>query len=85
MQIMTVVVQQILSEMLVNISLLQHEVSGAYSNDANTVALLHFDGNFTDSSSNATTFTGQNLYRYFNSYKKSLVHNLFYLMELINI
>ena len=35
-------------------------VSGAYSNDANTVALLHFDGNFTDSSSNATTFTGQN-------------------------
>ena len=35
-------------------------VSGAYSNDANTVALLHFDGNFTDSSSNAITFTGQN-------------------------
>ena len=35
-------------------------VSGAYTSDANTVALLHFDGNFTDSSSNATTFTGQN-------------------------
>ena len=34
-------------------------VSGAYTDDANTVALLHFDGNFTDSSSNATTFTGQ--------------------------
>ena len=35
-------------------------VSGAYTSDANTVALLHFDGNFTDSSSNAITFTGQN-------------------------
>jgi len=35
-------------------------VSGAYTTDSNTVALLHFDGNFTDSSSNGITFTGMN-------------------------
>jgi len=53
------------------------EVAGAYSNDANTVLLLHFNGNFTDSSSNAVTFTAQNSAATSTTHKKFGTHSMF--------
>ena len=47
-----------------------YQTTGAYSNDSNTVLLLHMDNNVTDSSSNSITVTNNNSATFSSSEKK---------------
>ena len=49
---------------------------GAFSNDANTVFLLHFDNNLTDSGSNGITFSNRNSATFNTTHKKYGTHSL---------